>query len=150
MHQYFEPNRGLFAALLMAISAITAGCAVGPEPISSTAAGLNCVDDTPHCIAERQGALRQLVADKSRKWVGEPATPQAYASGVRLFAFKQTKRELSCDELARGHMEAEGASGALKSAGSSLTPAQVARGAMLAGEVGRELANELKRRCKRS
>jgi hypothetical protein len=149
MHQNFEPGRRIALVLYAALVAPLAACAVGPEPLSSTSAGLNCVDDSAHCVGERQSALRQLVADKEHKWVHEPATPQAYASGVRLFAYKQTKRELSCEDLHHGRKEADGAPAALKSAGTALTPQQISRGTLLAGEVSRELANELKKRCKR-
>ena len=42
-------------------------------------------------------ALRGMMADKDRRWVREPASPESYASGVRLFAYKRRKRDLSCD-----------------------------------------------------
>ena len=35
----------------------------------------------------------------------DAATAQAYASGVRLFAFKGRKKELTCDELAIGRRD---------------------------------------------
>ena len=148
MHMPFKLGQTLAGAIHLITLVLISGCAIGPEPINSTGAGLNCIDDTPHCVSERQAALRILVGDKSRAWVREPATPQAYASGVRLFAFRQIKRELSCEDLSHGHKEAEGAPAALKSAGAGLTPAQISRGTMFASEVGRELGGELKRRCK--
>ena len=89
-----------------------------------------------------------MVSDPGRKWVKEVPTPAAYASGVRLFAFKNKKKDLSCEELSYGRKEADGAPAALKSNGTGLTPAQVSRGAMLAHDVGRELGNEYNRRCK--
>ncbi|MGQ0672389.1 MAG: hypothetical protein ACT4N2_05850 [Hyphomicrobium sp.] len=135
--------------LAVALATAAGGCAVGEAPIDSGHAGLSCVDDSPRCIAERQRTLSALVADPQRRWVKEQPTPSAYASGVRLFAFKTTKKTLTCDELAAGRREADGAPSSLKGAGSSLTPAQVSRGAMFASEVGRELGNEMKRRCKK-
>ena len=90
-----------------------------------------------------------MVGDKDRKWVREPASPQAYASGVRLFAFKSRKKDLSCDELAVGRREADAGPGVLRgSGGSGLSPAQVSRGVMLSSEVSKELSNEMQRRCK--
>ena len=89
-----------------------------------------------------------MVDDKSRSWINESPTPEAYASGVRLFAYKSKKKELSCDELKRGKLEADTARTSLQSVGARLTPAQVSRSVMLAGEVGRELQNEFNRRCK--
>lgn len=111
--------------------------------------GLGCVDDSRHCIDERQAALRALMSDRERRWVRQPSSPQAYASGVRLFAFKGRKKELSCEELMIGKREADAGPAVLRGAGSShLTPAQISRGTMLAGEVGRELGHEMKRRCR--
>jgi hypothetical protein len=142
-----SPGRRLAALLLAGISAACSGPELTADP---GPAGLSCVDDSPECVGRRQTALRQLVAAEDRAWVRQPATPAAYASGVRLFAFKAKKRELSCEELAHGRREADGAAGALKGAGAGLTPAQVSRGTMLAAEVSRELGNELGRRCRKS
>ena len=76
-------------------------------------AGLSCIDDSPECVGQRQATLKSMLADKDRKWVKEPATPQAHASGVRLFAFRSRKKELTCEELAhrapRGRQRAQGA-----------------------------------------
>lgn len=127
-----------------------AGCSVGTiDSGAETRAGLGCVDDSAHCIEQRSATLRTLVADRERKWIREPATAAAYASGVRLFAFKQRKRELTCDELAIGKREADAAAPTLRGpAGAGLSPAQVSRGVMLGQEVSRELANEQGRRCR--
>lgn len=136
------------AALLGLAALLLAGCSSGSPP-EIGAKGLACVDDSPACIAERGAALNQLMADKSRSWVKHPATASAYASGVRLFAFKQKKRELTCEELTIGRREADAGPGVLRGpAGRGLTPGQISRGVMLAQEVGRELGTEAKRRCK--
>ncbi len=103
-------------------------CAIGTGTELDARAGLGCVDDSPECISRRQTTLRHLVDDKNRAWVKEPPTPEAYASGVRLFAFKTKKKELTCDELAHGKRSRRGASSALANAGSKLTHAQVTRG----------------------
>lgn len=111
--------------------------------------GLGCVDDSQRCIDQRAASFKGLMSDRDRRWIREPATPQAYASGVRLFAYKGRKRELSCDELAIGKREADAGPAVLRShGGSGLTPAQISRGTMLAGEVSKELAMESRRRCK--
>jgi len=126
-----------------------AGCANKSPQIGIASAGLNCLDDSPRCIERRQAALRSLLADKQRVWVQRPPTAEAYASGVRLFAYKKTKKSLTCPELGVGVREASAARASLRSASSRLTPAQIARGAMLGDEVSRELAREKKRRCKK-
>lgn len=139
------------AHLAVVAGALALGaCAIGAGPEIETRAGLGCVDDSPECISRRQTTLRHMVDDKSRSWVHESPTPEAYASGVRLFAYKTKKKELSCDELKRGKLEADTARTSLASMGTRLTPAQVSRSAMLAGEVGRELQAELNRRCKKA
>jgi hypothetical protein len=118
--------------------------------VEDTKAGFSCVDDSPECVGQRQTALNALLTSQDRSWIKEPATPQAHASGVRLFALRARKAELSCDELAHGRREAEGAPKALKGAsGQGLTPAQISRASMFAAEVSKELSAEMRRRhCK--
>ena len=113
-------------------------------------AGLSCIDDSPDCVGQRQATLKSMLADEDRKWVKEPATPQAHASGVRLFAFRSRKKDLSCEELAIGRREADSVPKALKGPeGKSMSPAQVSRANMFAAEVSKELAAEMRaRRCK--
>ena len=127
------------------------GCAGGGDDKPELSrAGFSCVDDSLECINRRQTLLRQLTSDNSRSWMKEAPTPEAYASGVRLFAMKTKKKDMTCEELTRGRQEADGAPASLRGAGGSkLTPAQVSRGAMFAAEVSRELNNEMGRRCKR-
>lgn len=149
-HASATTRSACLAPLLAAVVALS-GCAGSDGPEIVTAPGLGCVDDSVDCITKRQAALRGLVGDKDRKWVKEPATAASYASGVRLFAYKTKKKELSCDELAAGRKEADGAPGVLRGPqAAGLTPAQASRGIMLAGEVSRELGNEHARRCKKT
>jgi hypothetical protein len=133
-------GRGLCAPLF----ALALAACSGPS-LDDSRAGLSCVDDTPQCIERRQMTLRHLLSDKEHRWVREAPTPQAHASGVRLFAFRSAKAELTCDELVHGRREAEAAPRALKGQ-SGLSPAQVSRAALFAAEVQRELAAEIKRR----
>jgi hypothetical protein len=124
---------------------LLSACATSDPPVELSKPGYSCVDDSIECINRRQALLRQLQADQSRSWMKEQPTPEAYASGVRLFAMKTKKKELSCAELAQGRQEADSGPG-----GAKLTPAQVSRGVMFAGEVSRELGNEIGRRCSRT
>ena len=137
-------------AVFGVVAGLGAGCATNaPITASPVAAGLGCVDDSLDCRTKRRAALDALLADRSRAWVRQPADAEAYASGVRLFAYKKRKRELSCDELAIGQREAKAARPTLRAAQGRLTPAQIARGALLGDEVGTELARERRnRRCK--
>lgn len=142
-------GRWMKGAVLTFVPLFVVGCA-GPETQFSAEAGLRCVDDTPECIARRQSTLRQMVAQQDRSWVRQPASAEAYASGVRLFAFKSKKKDLTCDELRHGQREAEAGASVLRGPqGKGLTQAQVSRGVMLASEVSKELSREIARRCQK-
>jgi hypothetical protein len=133
------------AAVVSFLAGCTGGLNLGGNPGTSA----TCVDDSDECIRRRSTALKAMMTDKDRRWVKEPATPTAYASGVRMFAYKSRKRDLSCEELAHGKREADAAPAALRGSGAAaLSPAQISRSTMLAAEVSRELAAEMKRRCK--
>lgn len=139
---------GLGAALSM-LPMLLIGCSSSQIDVIEPASGLGCVDDSKHCVDQRQAALQSLLADRSKSWIKTPASPRAYASGVRMFAYKQKKLELTCDELGAGRREADAAPQSLRSAsGQGLSPAQISRGTMFAAEVGRELTFEMRRRCK--
>jgi hypothetical protein len=133
------------------LAAALPGCSSSEPQVSSPALGLRCVDDSHHCISQREKIFDSYMADKSRSWLKQPAEPEAYASGVRLFALSRQRKSLSCEELNHGKREADGAPVALRGpGGSGLTPAQVSRGVMLAADVGRELSREMEKRCKRT
>lgn len=136
----------LAAAGVMALT----GCSGGTtKTIGSPTAGLKCIDDSPSCIAQRQATLKYFLSSPDRAWVRQRPDAKAYASGVRLFAYKRQKTSLSCSELKSGMSEAGRAPAALRG-GSGLSPAQVSRGKMLAREVARELKREHGRRCRSS
>ncbi|MGE0855564.1 MAG: hypothetical protein AB7E80_13720 [Hyphomicrobiaceae bacterium] len=133
-----------------AVCVLLSACATEPPAAIGTGRGMSCVDDSAYCIAERKTALNNLVTRSDRHWVNDRPSVHAYASGVRLFAFKQKKSQLSCQELAMARREADGAPGALAGPDARLlSPAQVARSKMLAAEVSREIAREQGRRCRR-
>ncbi|MDX2307280.1 MAG: hypothetical protein NW216_03475 [Hyphomicrobium sp.] len=146
-------SRTVFAAragFIAALTLLTVACSTGEVPVVSPRAGLACVDDSSHCIGERKSALKALVDDPSRAWVKEKPDAAAYASGVRLFAYKTKKKDLSCAELEAGRREAEHAPAILRAPNSGLSTAQVARGVILAHEISRDLAREHGRRCKKA
>lgn len=141
-------RRAGIASLLVGAILPLAGCGGSIEPEATVSPGYRCVDDSIACVSHRQSVLRGLLADPKRHWVREPADANAYATGVRLFAFKTKKRELTCPELALGRREADAGPAVLRGPqGRHLTPAQVSRGAMLSTEVSRELGKEMGRRC---
>lgn len=141
--------RTILLGCMLALYLGLAGCGGGPEPPIGGWTEVKCIDDSPACIAHRQTALRGMLADRERRWVKQAATADTYASGVRLFAFKSRKKELSCDELAHGRREADAGAAMLRGpAGRHLSPAQVSRGVILSAEVSRELSIEMQRRCR--
>lgn len=142
-----RPRQHAIAGLAGLGLALAACSGFGPE---DSRAGLSCIDDSPECVQQRQSTLKAMLADQDRKWVKEPATPQAHASGVRLFAFRSKKAEMSCEELLHARREAESVPKTLKGAGGQgLSQAQIQRASMFATEVGKELAAEMrKRRCR--
>ena len=116
--------------------------------IDDPRAGLSCVDDSKECVDQRQATLKSMLADEKRGWVKEPTNPKAHASGVRLFAFRSRKKELSCEELALGRREADSVPKTLRGS-KELSAAQIARASMFAAEVGKELGAEMRaRRCR--
>lgn len=134
------------AAALSGLGMFASAC----SGLNDERAGLSCIDDSPDCVDQRQVTLKSMLSDQDRKWVKESTSPQAHASGVRLFAFRSQKKEMSCEELAIGRREADSVPKALKGPeGKSMSPAQVSRTNILAAEVSRELAAEMRaRRCK--
>jgi hypothetical protein len=131
-------------AVLGGVGLALSGCSGGGMDLDDRA-GLSCIDDSPGCVARREATLKSMLADSSRKWVREAPTPKAHASGVRLFAFRTKKADLTCEELAHGRREAETAPRALKGQ-PGLSPAQISRASLFAAEVGKELGAEIRRR----
>jgi hypothetical protein len=143
-----EMRRRAAIAAVSGLCLAAAACSgLGPD---DPKAGLSCVDDSKECVDRRQTTLKAYLADGDRKWIKEPATPHAHASGVRLFAFRSRKKDLSCEELAVGRREADGAGKSLRGPdGKGLSPAQISRATMFAAEVSKELTVEMRaRRCK--
>jgi hypothetical protein len=146
MHGSPPGTRRRAIAALGGLALVVSAC----SGVENERAGLSCIDDSPDCVGQRQATLKSMLADQDRKWVKESTTPQAHASGVRLFAFRSRKKDLSCEELAIGRREADSVPKALKGPeGKSMSPAQVSRASMFAAEVSRELTVEMRaRRCK--
>jgi hypothetical protein len=141
-------GRILVPASIAALASLLASCAaINFETAATEPPRADCVDDSPPCVERRGAALREMMADPKRRWVREPASAHSYAAGVRLFAFRSRKRELTCDELSLGKREADAAPMVLNGPDSGpLSPAQKSRGTMLAAEVSKELSTEIRRR----
>ncbi|MGZ8410997.1 MAG: hypothetical protein ACXWVS_13945 [Hyphomicrobium sp.] len=94
--------------------------------------------------------MKAMLADPSKSWISQRPDAAAYASGVRLFAYKSKKKDLSCAELQAGKREADAGPAVLRTPGNGLSHSQVSRGVILAHEVSRELSRELSRRCSKT
>ena len=139
--------RTLATGAMLLMAALLVACSGNGVSVTTPGAGLKCVDDSPTCIAERQATMKAMLADPNRSWIAQRPDAAAYASGVRLFAFKTKKKEMSCAELHAGKREADAGPAILRTPGNGLSHSQVSRGVILAHEISRELGRELGRRC---
>jgi hypothetical protein len=91
--------------------------------------------------------LKALVEDPQRRWIGNPQPAAEYAEGVRLFAYRVLRTQLSCEELALGLAEIDAAAAAYRRPVPGVTPDQARRVRVLSGEVAKELKAERASRC---
>jgi hypothetical protein len=89
------------------------------------------------CAAE----LRKMVKDPKRNWIGQRQSPDAYANGTRLFAYRALRKDLSCKEIEHALEE-------INAARPSLAPARYARAQVLMTAAADELASEHGKRCR--
>ena len=143
------PNARLGVAALVAI-ALAAGC----TPLSSTLETSNnpaagCVDDSKHCIDKRMSTLKVMVADQKRTWVYQQESPASYATGVKLFAYRATKAQLTCGELSHGRQETADAALSLKSGSvPGMNDSRLAQVRDMSAQVSKELGREFDKVCK--
>jgi hypothetical protein len=82
-----------------------------------------------------------MVNDPKRDWVGQVQSPDVYAKGTRLFAYRALRKKLTCIELKRALDETTAAI-------PSLEPARYTRVRVLMTEVAHELGVEDGKRCR--
>ena len=89
-----------------------------------------------------------MQADPKRTWVTKPETHAAYATGVKLFAYKSRKSEMTCAELAHGREETRTMPQALKPGSvPGMNDSRLAQVRDLSGQVHKELSKEFDRAC---
>jgi hypothetical protein len=103
---------------------------------------LDCGPDAA-CLSQ----LKSLIDDPQRSWIGKPLPPTEYARGVRLFAYRALRAQLTCRELIMALGEIETARKPLSGPVPGVTPAQAARARTLSDEVEAELRVERAARC---
>ena len=98
--------------------------------------------------AQCRSALKKMVDNPKRGWVGQPQSPAAYTDGTRLFAYRALRTKLNCRELTAALTEVRGASKSLAGEVPGVSANQVSRTRALNGQVESELAKERGVRCK--
>lgn len=109
----------------------------GEQASSYDAAAADTCSSADKCAAE----LKKMVKDPKRDWIGQPQSPDAYANGTRLFAYRALRKTLTCNELKRALED-------INAARPSLEPTRYARALTLMTEVARELDAERGKRCR--
>lgn len=98
--------------------------------------------------AQCKSALKKLVDNPKRSWVGQHEEPAAYTDGTRLFAYRALRTRLSCQELSAALTEVRGVSQSLAGEVPGVSHDQLSRTRALNSQVEGELAKERGRRCK--
>ena len=135
------------ATLTLSLVALAlVGCATNKLPKVAT-----CLDDSSGCISQRQATLNTMLADPNRAWVGKTPTPVVYATGVRLFAWRKSKSDLSCGELKSGIAETGGARTTLAENIPGASKTRIGQIIALSDDVNRELKRTARgKRCPKS
>ena len=98
--------------------------------------------------AECKVVLKTMIESPDRSWIGQRPSPDAYANGTRLFAYRALKKQLTCGELSQAMDELGAVAKALGDATGGMSPDQATRTKALSGQVQVELAKERKGRCR--
>jgi len=134
-------SSGVIFGLLLSGCASSGGFSLfsldpSPEKPAPTAEASSC--PTPEACASQ---LKKMVGDPKRDWIGQPQSPDDYANGTRLFAYRALRKKLTCKEL-------KGAIEDTRAAASLLQSPHHERARALTNTVAHELKAEQDRRCK--
>lgn len=137
--------------IVAGLAAFAVACSSSEPPVEPANSAAGCVDDSKACIEKRGVALRTMLADPQRGWVARPETPAAFATGVKLFAYRGRKGEMTCAELAHGREETRAMPQALKPGSvAGMNDSRLAQVRDMSGQVNKELSQEFDRVCKSS
>jgi hypothetical protein len=137
---------GLYAAATACLGLLTACSAPSnfsllPGNLFAEQAPSPAAPDTCSTADKCAAELKKMVKDPKRDWIGQPQSPEAYANGTRLFAYRALRKTLNCNELKRGLED-------INTARPSLAPARYARAQALMTEIAHELDSERRKRCR--
>jgi hypothetical protein len=93
-------------------------------------------------------ALKALIDNPDRSWIGRPQSAADYATGTRLFAYRALHGRLNCRELELALADTLRATKAFRTPVPGITPAQAGRVLDLTAAVEEELRTEHARRCR--
>lgn len=161
-------HRASLAGAIVALSTLAlAGCSAGSGSALSGPSSSNLLEkmfafsseDETEKAAEKKkagcgtpaqcrSALKAMVDNPKRPWVGQQLPPDAYTDGTRLFAYRALRKRLKCDELSRAIDEMRGVSKALNGSVPGVTADQATRTRALNGQVEGELVQERSARCR--
>ena len=102
----------------------------------------NCGQGTD-CLA----VLRAMIADPTQAWMVRAPTPEEFANGTRLFAYRALRPTLECGKLRFANAELDWAIDTFRNGVEGVNAGHRARVAALAEAVRGELAAEIKKRC---
>lgn len=124
---------------LVAAPALT-GCSAGPSKF--------CLDDSGACVQQRLARLDAMQEDPQRQWIAQTPSTEEYASGVRQFAYRSTRGQLTCSQLSAGIAETAQARRVLApSKVKDISAERVGQIIALSDDINRELKVERKMRC---
>ena len=92
--------------------------------------------------------LKTMIDSPDRGWIGQRQSPDVYANGTRLFAYRALRKQLTCGELSLAVDELAAASRTLGGPVAGMSPDQVTRTRALCTQVEGELAREREGRCR--
>src|SRR5262245_9918143 len=95
-----------------------------------------------------KGVLKTMIDNPDRGWIGKQQTPDSYANGTRLFAYRALRTRLTCSELAAAVDEMRAVSKSMDGPVRGMSADQLSRTRSLSAQVETELANERAGRCK--
>lgn len=89
-----------------------------------------------------------MIENPDRGWIGQRPSPDVYANGTRLFAYRALRKQLTCGELSAAVDELHAVSQSLGGPVAGMSPDQASRTRDLCSQVQTELAKERAGRCR--
>jgi hypothetical protein len=118
--------------------------APAPTPVATARAP----DSSCGSAAQCKHVLKTMIESPDRGWIGQQQSPDTYANGTRLFAYRALRKQLTCGELSMAVQELRSVSRSLDGSVEGMSPDQVSRTRALCTQVHTELTKEREGRCR--